>query len=31
MPSMYIIIYSAIIFGLILTMAVFLPIAMKLL
>jgi hypothetical protein len=29
MPSMYIIIYSAIIFGLILTMAVFLPIAIK--
>jgi hypothetical protein len=31
MPSMYIIIYSAIIFGLILTMTVFLPIAMNIL
>jgi uncharacterized membrane protein (UPF0136 family) len=31
MPSMYIIIYSAIIFGLILTMAVFLPVSIKLL
>jgi hypothetical protein len=31
MPSMYIIIYSAIIFGLILTMAIFLPLAMKIL